>query len=464
MGWFTDTRIKILLVLLQLSLCLPFINSFSIDLDEPFSVFWAQQDLTIAFDFFSNGNNPPLHNILLHFWVKMFGISPIAVRSLSLLFSLLTIPVLFNFAKKLLGSPYATLVCLMFIFSSFNHYHALEARNYSLMVLLAVLIFRDLNYFLFDGEKVFWQLALWNGLMLYTHYLGFFILGCELILFVLLMKHVTWKKVAFLSLSFFITALIFLPSLVIFFERLSDFSQGGTWVPDPHPTEIYGNIVRFLNGRNAVVLFAGLTLTAIAMQFINIKSDLAFIVPYMGMYVFSVYVQPVFLDRYLLFTTPFLYMMIVALLKMIIGDLEKPYLLMIFAIPLMLYCVYIPDNNRNGGEMGEYVNESLQENDQIFLAPAYYDLTFLYHFDQDLFKNYLTERFNETDNFQALYIKDSLKFNENIAHVFFVDGVSEYMYPENGIKDSLLSRFKLIDQREFKGGTIIYKFKNDKIN
>jgi uncharacterized membrane protein len=121
-----------ILILIKTCISLPFINSNPIDLDEPFSIFNAQLDLNELFQLFKHENNPPLHFFILHFWEKLFGISPVAARSLSLLFSLLTIPILFNIGKNFISKKAGIFACILFIFSDFHQYYGLEARTYSL--------------------------------------------------------------------------------------------------------------------------------------------------------------------------------------------------------------------------------------------------------------------------------------------------------------------------------------------
>ncbi|MCD4683180.1 MAG: hypothetical protein K8R86_07855, partial [Bacteroidales bacterium] len=68
--------------------------------DEPFTIFHAQMDLKSLFKLFPNENNPPLFFIILHFWIAIFGISPLSVRFLPMIFSVLTIPVLYKTGLK----------------------------------------------------------------------------------------------------------------------------------------------------------------------------------------------------------------------------------------------------------------------------------------------------------------------------------------------------------------------------
>ena len=122
------------LILLKLVLSIPFLTSQPIDLDEPFSIYHAQKSLPHLISIFKTENNPPLHFILLHFWEQLFGNGALSVRSLSLLFSLLTIPILWKIATQFINFKAAILLCLLFIFSDYHHYHGLEARTYSLLI------------------------------------------------------------------------------------------------------------------------------------------------------------------------------------------------------------------------------------------------------------------------------------------------------------------------------------------
>ncbi|MCJ7826492.1 hypothetical protein MUP56_02660, partial [Patescibacteria group bacterium] len=61
--------------------------------DEAFSVLLAQQPLSVIFQ--KTSVEPPIYYMLLHFWIKFFGTSEIAARSLSFIgFALATIVVI----------------------------------------------------------------------------------------------------------------------------------------------------------------------------------------------------------------------------------------------------------------------------------------------------------------------------------------------------------------------------------
>ncbi|HIP36750.1 MAG TPA: hypothetical protein EYG85_07830, partial [Crocinitomix sp.] len=225
-------------ILLQLIVCLPFINSFPIDLDEPFSIFHAQKDLSDLFVIFTQENNPPLHFILLHFWIKLFGISPLAVRSLSLIFSIITIPILYQFSKKIVKQPFAILVVFLYIFSTQIHYHSLEARTYSLLVLLTVAAFNQLFDFIFNDKANFFQLAVINALLLYTHYLSGYIILTQIIILLLFKRNYVRKKIIQAIISYILMTILYTPGIWIFMLRLKHFSSQGTWVPEAKLIEL----------------------------------------------------------------------------------------------------------------------------------------------------------------------------------------------------------------------------------
>ena len=81
------------LVLLIIAIVLRFWYMGKTDLggDESFSLFISLQSLPDIVTLLCKGDNPPLWEILLHFWIRIFGVSEIAIRSLSLVFSALTI-------------------------------------------------------------------------------------------------------------------------------------------------------------------------------------------------------------------------------------------------------------------------------------------------------------------------------------------------------------------------------------
>ncbi len=82
----------------------------------------------------------PLYFVLARFWVRGFGDSVAAVRSLSAVFSLLALPCLYWLCLELFNSPLVGWVAVALIaVSPLQVVYAQEARNYSLWVVMILL-------------------------------------------------------------------------------------------------------------------------------------------------------------------------------------------------------------------------------------------------------------------------------------------------------------------------------------
>jgi 4-amino-4-deoxy-L-arabinose transferase-like glycosyltransferase len=129
-------------------------------------------------------NIPPLYFFLLKGWSHLFGTSEIALRSLSVVFALANVVVLFLFVRRFWTRSLAFLVTLLFVLSPFNVFCARVVKYFSLFTLLTLLV----HYFFFSllerggqksparigGAAVSYVVA--AICLIYTHYLGFVIL------------------------------------------------------------------------------------------------------------------------------------------------------------------------------------------------------------------------------------------------------------------------------------------------
>lgn len=111
----------------------------------------------------------PLYFFLLHFWMKIFGSSEVAIRSLSVIFGILTVPLVYIVSKKITSEKVAILSTLVVAVSPLLVFFSVEARMYPIVVFLVML---SLNY-LVDFEqkndkKSLIKLVLVNILIPYT--------------------------------------------------------------------------------------------------------------------------------------------------------------------------------------------------------------------------------------------------------------------------------------------------------
>ncbi len=119
---------------------------------------------------------------LLHFWMGMFGTSDVAVRSLSGLFGVVTVPLAWLAGQRLGGTTAAWAAMLLVATSPFAVRYDTETRMYSLVVLLTVLGFLALDRALRQprpGNLV--AVAAVTGLLLYSHYWSIYLLGTTML-------------------------------------------------------------------------------------------------------------------------------------------------------------------------------------------------------------------------------------------------------------------------------------------
>ena len=105
-------------------------------LDEALTVDVARLPLHELPNALKHDGAPPLYYVLLHFWMGLFGQSNDAVRALSGVFAVLTLPVGWLCGKRFGGRAVAWTMVVLLASAPFDVYYATEARMYSLVILL----------------------------------------------------------------------------------------------------------------------------------------------------------------------------------------------------------------------------------------------------------------------------------------------------------------------------------------
>src|SRR5215469_11764749 len=80
-------------------------------------------------------SSPPLYYMAIEGWMRLFGSSEVAMRSLSAVASVLTVPLVYAIGKELFDSRSALLAALVFALSPMQVAYAQEARTYALLSL-----------------------------------------------------------------------------------------------------------------------------------------------------------------------------------------------------------------------------------------------------------------------------------------------------------------------------------------
>ena len=138
--------------------------------------------------------SPPLYYLLLHFWMLLLGSNALALRSLSILFFLLSIWIFWKVARRHLDSESALLATVIFALCPLSLRYATEGRHYSLLLLFCLL---TIHIFQSTWEKelsgaAFMELFIVALAGFYTHYFfAFLFLPCSLLA---LYRKARWRK------------------------------------------------------------------------------------------------------------------------------------------------------------------------------------------------------------------------------------------------------------------------------
>jgi len=176
-----------------------------------------QTFLQILREFPLHDNHPPLYYITLKLWTDIFGYSEVALRSLSVLFGVLTIFLVYKIGK-LISPGLGILAALLLATSPFAIYYSQEARMYAMAAFLAAVAF----YFFLQKKWVFFSISM--TALVFTDYMPVFLLPVFWIIGLLGKKDKSWwKSFALSHLPLFVLGLAWAP---IFLAQ----SAAGQWL------------------------------------------------------------------------------------------------------------------------------------------------------------------------------------------------------------------------------------------
>ncbi len=136
--WFRGDRVVVgAFVVLAFVLRVPTIAR-SYWVDEAISVGIATHPLGQLGPLLRQDGSPPLWYVLLHFWIQLFGSTPIATHSLSLLVSLTVTPLAYWAGRMLFGRPAALAAAGLSATNPFLGWYATENRMYTLLVAISL--------------------------------------------------------------------------------------------------------------------------------------------------------------------------------------------------------------------------------------------------------------------------------------------------------------------------------------
>jgi uncharacterized membrane protein len=196
--------------------------------------------------------HPPGYYALLRTWAFLFGNGDFSLRSLSVLFSVLCIPLMFRLGSRFGSKAQGLGAALLFTLSPFQIYYAQEARPYAIFAFLAVWSFTLLVELSEPGRqstKGAVTLGFVNAALVYFHYCAALLVAAQLPAAAIRMAELppAERKGFFVRYtgSILLSVLLFLPWLPAFHEQYRAV-RGTYWTPRPQWQDIFGTLGSFI--------------------------------------------------------------------------------------------------------------------------------------------------------------------------------------------------------------------------
>lgn len=437
----------------------------SISGDEAFSIFFSQQDLSSLIERLSKDQNPPLYFIILHFWIKLFGISEIATRSLSVLFSSLCSAGIYLTGRKLISNNTGIIAALLFSFLLPITYYAQEVRSFSLVLLLAIIAIYSFSSYFFDEKKRKYLILLTasSALLVYTHFLTVTLL---LSLFVFALVYTRKKLSSFLPylVSQIIAALFFLPWLGYLYQNLPE--DGVFWLAKPGISNLIQEMFNLVGGKIPFALGAISLGLLLYTQFKKpiIKTDIqlgklyffivVWLLPPLLTFLIS-QVTPAFLYRYFLFSSLGFILFVSSIVLQVKSKYQK-----VLSIALVFFAVFkssdfAPAKEENWKDVVEYAQKKLANDDMILISEYYKSREFSYYYNQPVFCDYINYdeklKANNIIAFSSPDIANIAPSTTGAKQVLVVLSHIQNSVAEQNIIEVLNKQSTLIESKEFAG-------------
>ncbi len=256
--------------------------------------------------------HPPLYYLLVQGWSALAGTSEVALRMFSVILGILTLPFFLRLATRVAGLKAGLVAAFLLAISPSHVYFSQEARSYAFLFLLAVVsldLLFDLRAARHTGKWI--AFALVTAAVVYTHYMGAFLVLAEAAMVILLRR----DRPGFLrefALAGAGAFALFLPWLPTFFSHTGSVARD-FWIPPLSPKRLFESLCELTHHsynpgyllRTLVV--APLYLAAFAAPFLTRKREhrallLLLLVPAAGEALVSL-ALPVFYARTFLYAT-----------------------------------------------------------------------------------------------------------------------------------------------------------------
>lgn len=304
-----------------------FINA-SIRLDEAQSLWQVSRNVSGILTIVAGDVHVPFYHLLLHYWLILFGNTVQVARLLSLLFFVLSVPMLYALGKRAYSANAGLLAAFLFSISPFMNWYGNEIRMYTLFVFLTIV-----NQYCFvriskdreTGGLVWFSYGISALLGIFTHYFFFLNLLAQAVFYVIRRRTFPEHSLRRFIIVAAIIAVAFAPWVWYeFYRGVAAFQR--PLLPRPSTVDLFGTFSQFLFGFQQDFINTGLlslwplaaivALIGLDKRRMSLSTEyfvLTLIVAFGATFIGSYLVTPVYVSRYLIFTIPALYLVLINL-------------------------------------------------------------------------------------------------------------------------------------------------------
>jgi hypothetical protein len=434
----------------------------SYDLDEAVHIWHAQKSYADVIQQSSNDPNPPIYNLILSTWVKLFGVSEWTTRFFSVLMGVLGVAVMFLIASRNFGLAVGVAAALLYCFSPIQFRFTHLARPYS-MLMVTVLLSYGLLLECVKRPGKFKMLLYYftTALMIYVHPTSVFNIPAQGLIILLLTYKEPRRMVTLLAtmIAAFLTFGVWMMAIP-YFER-----NDSMWFGPPDWNAVYYVIDKFY-GDWKILAAQGFILLVLTIQALYKKSKINgqnlmllaiwMVIPFVASIAFSHLVKPVFQDKYVLTVQPAI-ILLFAYTAHSLGNRLLHWGLTLGAVTVLIVSGETELHPEGDWKSAvNYLQENRLEESSVFINPWYEFRTFSFYHDRHMYEvpDSTVKLLANDDVFYAwhdVYDTAQSKSKYPILHTLSAhEGFVENRLDENVLKNQA----KLIGEKKFIGITL----------
>lgn len=300
------------------------LGAHNIWLDEFISVLYLRNwDFKYTFYFLHVFSDYPLYLCALKAWSMFFGESEFAIRSLSAVFGVFSIVTLFKISSLLFDKKTAAISSFILAVSPIHIWYSQEARKYSMSVFFVMLVVYFFIMALKSGKVLrYWVSFVISSIVsIYANYSSIlFVFLCGLVF----LFNDGYRRVLLYYLLSVVFILLPFSLLLPYVCGIGVAMETIFWIPRPDLVSLFITFDNFNVGYNATqyiyyassFVFYSLFLWGVISNWRSKVAEVKFLLvlifaPILGAFLVSLKI-PVYLDRYLLLSSPFYYILIAA--------------------------------------------------------------------------------------------------------------------------------------------------------